>query len=76
LCVRQTEARLLPNIGRREANQILLRTVGVTPSAQGTKVLLEHDAAAVVSETEYAQLRGEETLKLEIPASAVYFIAK
>lgn len=76
LCIRQTEARLLPNIGRREPNQILLRTIGAIPSAQGTRVLLEHGAAAVVSETEYAHLRGEDILKLEIPPSAVYFIAK
>jgi hypothetical protein len=76
LCVRQTEARLLPNIGRKEPNQILLRVIGVSPSAQGVKVRLEHGAAAVVSETEYAHLRGEEILKLEIPPSAVYFIAK
>lgn len=74
LCVRQTEARLLPNIGRREANQILLRTTGVCPSAQGVKVLLEYAAAATVSEDEYTHLRGEHILKLEIPPSAVYFI--
>ncbi len=76
LCVRQTETRLLPNIGRREPNEVLLRAIGTNPSAQGIKVLLEHDAAATVSESEYAHLRGEEILKLEIPASAVYFIAK
>jgi molybdate transport system ATP-binding protein len=76
LCVRQTEARLLPNLGRREVNQIVLRVVGISPSAQGTRVLLEHGAAAVVSEAEYDLLRGEDTLKLDIPASAVYFIAK
>jgi molybdate transport system ATP-binding protein len=76
LCVRQTEARLLPNVGRRDPNQILLRTTGIIPSAQGIKVLLEYDAAATVSEADYAQLRGEDVLKLEIPASAVYFIAK
>ncbi len=76
LCVRQTEARLLPNIGRRELNQILLRTAGIVPSAQGVKVLLEHDSAAIVSEAEYEHLRGEDVLKLEIPPSAVYFLAK
>ena len=76
LCVRQTEARLLPNLGRKEPNQVILRAVGISPSAQGTRVLLEHDASAVVSEIEYAALRGEDTLKLEIPFSAVYFIAK
>jgi molybdate transport system ATP-binding protein len=76
LCVRQTESRLLPNIGRREPNQIVLRVIGVLPSAQGTKVLLEHGAAATVSEAEYVHLRGEETVKLDVPASAVYFLAK
>jgi ABC-type sulfate/molybdate transport systems ATPase subunit len=76
LCVRQTEARLLPNLGRREPNQIVLRVAGVSPSAQGTRVLLEHGAAAIVSEAEYALLRGESTLKLDIPSAAVYFIAK
>jgi molybdate transport system ATP-binding protein len=76
LCVRQTEARILPNVGRREPNEILLRTTGIVPSAQGIKILLEHEAAGTVSESEYDQLRGEEILKLEIPPSAVYFIAK
>jgi molybdate transport system ATP-binding protein len=76
LCVRQTESRLLPNIGRRESNQVILRVAGVLPSAQGARVLLEHGAAATVSDAEYALLRGEETLKLDIPPSAVYFIAK
>jgi ABC-type sulfate/molybdate transport systems ATPase subunit len=76
LCIRQTEARLLPNLGRRDPNQIVLRVLGVTPSARGVRVSLEHDAAAFVSEAQYELLRGENTLKLEIPPSAVYFIAK
>ena len=76
LCVRQTEARILPNVGRRAQNEILLGVTGTSPSAQGIKVLLEHNAAATVSEAEYEHLRGEDVLKLEIPASAVYFIEK
>jgi ABC-type sulfate/molybdate transport systems ATPase subunit len=76
LCVRQTEARLLPNFGRRDLNQIVLRVAGVTPSAQGVRVLLEHGSAAIVSEAQYELLRGEITLKLEIAPSAVYFIPK
>jgi len=76
LCVRQTEARLLPNIGRIEPNQIVLRVMGVSPSAQGAKVLLEHGAAAMVSEAEYDLIRGETMLKLDIPSAAVYFLAK
>jgi ABC-type sulfate/molybdate transport systems ATPase subunit len=76
LCVRQTEAKVLPNLGRKEANQILLRFCGTSPSAQGVRVLLEHGTAATVSEAAYDLLRGEAVLKLEIPASAVYFIAK
>jgi molybdate transport system ATP-binding protein len=76
LCIRQTEARLLPNLGRGDLNQIVLRVQGITPSAQGVRVLLEHGAAAVVSEAQYELLRGENTLKLEVPPPAVYFIAK
>jgi molybdate transport system ATP-binding protein len=76
LCVRQTEARLLPNVGRKDGNQIVLRVSGVTPSAQGVRVLLDHGASAVVSEAQYQFLRGENILKLEIPPSAVYFMAK
>jgi ABC-type sulfate/molybdate transport systems ATPase subunit len=76
LCVRQTGARLLPNIGRKELNQIVLRVAGISASAQGTRVSLEHGAAAIVSEAEYELLRGEDTIKLDIPPSAVYFIAK
>jgi molybdate transport system ATP-binding protein len=76
LCVRQTEARLLPNFGSREPNQIVLRVAGVSPSSQGTRVLLEHGAAAIVSDADYELLRGEPTLKLDVPSSAVYFLAK
>jgi len=76
LCIRQTEARLLPNLGQRALNQIVLRLQGVIPSAQGVRVLLEHGATAVVSEAQYELLRGENTLKLEVPPPAVYFIAK
>jgi molybdate transport system ATP-binding protein len=76
LCIRQTEARILPNIGRREANQILVRVAGMSPSAQGTRILLEHGASAIVSEAEFELLRGEDILKLEVSPSALYFLVK
>ena len=76
LCVRQTAARLLPNLGRNEINQIVLRVLGVSPSANGVRVLLEHEASALVSDADYELIRGEDKLKLEVPPAAVYFMAK
>jgi molybdate transport system ATP-binding protein len=76
VCVRRVETRVAPDDGRMAPNQLTLRVTGTKPSAQGRRILFEHEVAAVVSEDEFGQLRGSEALKLEFPASAIYFIEK
>jgi molybdate transport system ATP-binding protein len=76
VCVRQSDARVLKNEGRPARNQLALQVLSVTPSVRGMRIAFEHDLAAEVSESDYAELRGSEKLKLEIPPSAVYFIEK
>jgi hypothetical protein len=48
---------------------------GCHPSAGGVRLEFEHGIAAMVSAREYETLRGSERLRIEIPASQVYFIA-
>jgi molybdate transport system ATP-binding protein len=74
VCVRQSEIRLRPPGVRSASNQIVLRVIERSSSSAGVRLLFEHDVIATVSESEFEQLRGEETLLIEIPASAIYFL--
>jgi hypothetical protein len=47
-----------------------------TASARGILLEFENEITAVVSESEYEDLRGRERLRLEVPPSAVHFIGK
>lgn len=76
LCVRQSEVRVRPPVARSSGNQLLLRLTGSSSSSRGVRVVFEHDVAAFVSESDFEQqLRGHERLAVEIPPSAIYFIA-
>jgi molybdate transport system ATP-binding protein len=74
LCIRQSETKVLPPSARSALNQLVLRVLSSTASSHGIRLTFEYDVSAVVSETEYAQLRGNDCLRVEIPTSAVYFI--
>lgn len=74
LCVRQSELKVLPPIAQASQNQLMLRLLSRTPSSHGVRLTFEHDLFAGVSDADYAQLRGHDWLRLEIPQSAVYFI--
>jgi molybdate transport system ATP-binding protein len=74
ICVRQAELRVRPPAMRSSSNQIVLRLLGSSASSGGMRLVFEHDVTATVSESDFEQLRGEERLAVEIPASAVYFI--
>jgi molybdate transport system ATP-binding protein len=74
LCIRYSEIKVLPPIVQPARNQLMLRVLDSTPSSRGVRLTFEHDVFVAVSETEYAQLRGDDCLRLEIPSSAVYFI--
>jgi len=75
LCVRQSEMRVRAPVGRPVGNQLLLRVVGWSDTPRGMRMVFEHEVAGMVSESEFAQLRGYDRLAVEIPGAAVYFIA-
>lgn len=76
VCIRHSEVKILPPSDRLAGNQILLCVLTSTPSPLGVRVAFEQDVCAVVSEAEFDTLRGNDRLRLEIPAPAVYFIEK
>ena len=71
LCIRQTETRVSAKNG-----QITLAVQSVSPSMRGVRIGFEYNVAAEMSETEFDGVRGLEQLRVEIPSSAVYFLAK
>ncbi|MBV9761264.1 MAG: ATP-binding cassette domain-containing protein [Acidobacteriaceae bacterium] len=75
LCVRQSEIRVRTAETRSHHNRLSLRLENWSMSSSGIRLLFDHDAVATVSESEFEALRGENRLYLEIPPSAVYFIA-
>lgn len=75
LCVRQSEVRIHAPAADSAADRFVLRVVEVSASARGIRIAFEDGIVATISESEFEQLRGNDRLELEIPASAVYFIA-
>lgn len=75
LCVRQSEMRVEPESAKACQNCLLLAVVAPSQSPRGVRILLEHDVVVTLSESEFETIRGSERLQIEIPASAVYFIA-
>ena len=73
LCVRQSEMRVHPP-ARSSGNQLLFRLLNWSASSRGVRLIFEHYVIAIVSESDFEQLRGQDRLAIEIPASAVYFI--
>jgi molybdate transport system ATP-binding protein len=74
VCLRDSEMRVRPPDVRSADNQLALRVMERTSSSAGVRLILEHDVAVIVSESEFEQLRGYERLAVEIPAGAIYFI--
>lgn len=75
LCVREAEMRVHAPAGRAAGNTLWLRVADWSATTQGVRVVFEHGVAAQVSESEFEKLRGQDRLAVEIPRSAVYFIA-
>jgi molybdate transport system ATP-binding protein len=75
LCIRQSEVRVQAPPARSSGAPVVLRVLGACASARGVRIAFEHGIVAMASESEFEQLRGNDRLQLEIPASAVYFIA-
>jgi molybdate transport system ATP-binding protein len=76
VCVRQVESKVLPNEVRGTGNQLILKTVGATPSSRGMRITFEAGVVGELSKTEYDNVHGSERLKLQIAPEAISFIAK
>ena len=76
LCVRQSEVNVRLPEPHPASNRINLRVLKSAVSSHGVRLSLEHDLSATVSDAEWQSLRSSDRLLLEIPPSAVYFIAK
>lgn len=73
LCVRESEM----HISRcKHANGLALPLVAAQPSSRGVRLRLEHNVSATVSAAAYEALRGAACLEVDIPPSAIWFVAK
>lgn len=75
ICVRESEIRVATP-SKAPQNQISLRLIGSEPSPSGIRLHCEHNVSVTVSESIFAEVRGEEILRIEIPQHAVHFIGK
>ena len=76
ICVRQSEVGVRVPENGNGRNQLPLRVMETNFNPRGVQIVFEQEFSAVVTETEYQKLRGLQTLAVQIPASAVYFIGK
>ena len=76
LCIRESDTKVFPLHTRPISNQVELRVLSSTPLPAGVRLQLEHGIAAVVSEAEYAALKGSERVRMEIPASRISFAGR
>lgn len=75
LCVRGSEIKVSPEDGRKSHHEIILRVIRTTPTSQGVRINLEQNVLVIVNDVEFQSLRDHSRLRLEIPKSAVYFLA-
>lgn len=76
LCVRASEMKVLPDVGRAPRHEIVLDVVSTVRSSHGIRINLKHGVFVTVSEAEFLSLRDSPRVRLEIPRSAVYFLGK
>jgi molybdate transport system ATP-binding protein len=74
LCVRESDLRVRCVKARDSNNQLALRVRSINHVANGVRIRFEHDFCAIVSETEWKELLADDTLWVELPASAIHFI--
>ncbi|MGH8163168.1 MAG: ABC transporter ATP-binding protein [Rhodanobacteraceae bacterium] len=73
LCVRESEIRIA---AKESENGLALRLLAAEPSYRGVRLRFEHGVCATVSAADYEPLRGAVRFELDIPPSAVWFVAK
>jgi molybdate transport system ATP-binding protein len=74
VCVREHEVRVRAAKSGSARNQLMLPVNETTGTATGIRIHFHDDFCAVVSDSEWHDLRGNEALWVEIPPSAVHFI--
>ena len=76
LCVPEFKLKVLPADARPCQNQLTLRVLGHSASSRGIRIAFDHGIVATASEVEFKRLQASDALRVEIPASAVYFLEK
>src|SRR5579875_3665418 len=76
ICFRESEAFVTQNSPKASSNQIELRLLAAEPSSRGMRLRLQHDVSVTISATDYQSIRGQTHVKIEIPASAVWFVPR
>jgi molybdate transport system ATP-binding protein len=74
LCIRENELRVKAAKAPSQANQLHLRVVRTTSAVSGMRIEFEQGLFAIVSESDWQELRGSERLWLNIPRAAIHFI--
>jgi molybdate transport system ATP-binding protein len=73
-CIRQSEIKLSATPAG-DGHELILDALGASPDSRGMRVHFEGGLSALVAEAEYQQLRGSSRLALQIPVSALSFLA-
>ncbi|MGH9639871.1 MAG: ABC transporter ATP-binding protein [Bryobacteraceae bacterium] len=73
LCVRESEIHISQC---KHGNGMALSLLAAQPSSRGVRLRLEHDVYATISAAGYESVRGAACLEVDIPPSAIWFVAK
>lgn len=73
VCIRESEIHVADS---QSGSGMPLRLLAAEPSSRGVRLRFEHDIYATMPAAAYDALRGETRLNLDIPPSAVWFVAK
>jgi ABC-type Fe3+/spermidine/putrescine transport system ATPase subunit len=74
VCFKEHDVRVRSVKTGSAQNQLPLRVRKATSTARGVCIHFEHDVRAVISDIEWKDLRGNDSLWVEIPAAAIHFI--
>ena len=74
VCIREHEVKVRTTTHPSQPNQVQLRVQEATPVASGVRIRFADHVCAIVSESDWQELRGEDRLWVEIPRTAIHFI--
>ncbi len=76
LCLRSSEMQVRAAGQRKGSNQLAVRMLESATVPGGVRIRFEHELEATVSAADWDELRSADSLRLEFPPAAVYFIGK